>query len=294
MAKAWNDAAMNSANVLESFAPAPVAPGCFIQADDRTNLYYRDWGSGKPVLFVHSWGFNADLWQYQMIDLTGHGLRCIAFDRRGHGRSSDPGRGYTCDRLADDLAEVIEQLDLRDLALVGHSMGCAEIVRYLARHGADRISRLAWVAPSLPFRLKTHDNPDGVDKGVVDDLCARLTSDLPRWLAENARPFFTEETSYPMAEWGVNVILQSSLKALVDCVRVAFETDLRADLPNIALPTLIVHGDKDASAPLDQTGRKTAQMITGSRLIVYEGAPHGLMLTHMRRLNADLLDFLRS
>jgi pimeloyl-ACP methyl ester carboxylesterase len=270
------------------------ATSCFIPADDRTSLYYRDWGSGRPVLFVHSWGFNADLWQYQMIHLTGHGLRCIAFDRRGHGRSSDPGRGYTCDRLADDLAAVIEQLDLRDLTLVGHSMGCAEIVRYLARCGAGRVSSLVLAAPSLPFRLKTPDNPDGVERSMVDDLCARMTSDLPQWLAENARPFFTDETSYPMAEWGMNVIMQSSLKALVECVRVAFETDLRADLPQIAVPTLILHGDNDVSAPLEQTGKRTAQLIPGSRLIVYEGAPHGLMFTHRQRLNVDLLAFLKS
>jgi pimeloyl-ACP methyl ester carboxylesterase len=225
------------------------AASCFIPAGDRTSLYYPDWGSGRPVLFVHSWGFNADLWQYQMIHLTGHGLRCVAFDRRGHGRSSDPGRGYTCDRLADDLAAVIEQLDLRDVTLVGHSMGCAEIVRYLARRGAGRVSSLVVAAPSLAFRLKTPDNPDGAQRSMVDDLCARMTSDLPQWLAENARPFFTGETSYPMAEWGMNVIMQSSLKALVECVRVAFETDLRVDLPKIAVPTLIVHGDKDVCAP---------------------------------------------
>jgi pimeloyl-ACP methyl ester carboxylesterase len=129
---------------------------------------------------------------------------------------------------------------------------------------------------------------------MLDDLRARMTSDLPQWLAENARPFFTDETSYPMAEWGMNVILQSSLKALVDCVRVAFETDHRADLPKITMPTLIVHGDKDVSAPLEQTGKRTAQLIPGSRLIIYDGAPHGLMFTHRQRLNADLLAFLKS
>jgi len=173
-------------------------------------------------------------------------------------------------------------------------MGCAEIVRYLARRGAGRVSSLVLAAPSLPFRLKTPDNPDGVERSMVDDLCARMSSDLPQWLAENARPFFTDETSYPMAEWGMNVIMQSSLKALVEFVRVALDTDLRADLPKIAVPTLIVHGDKDASTPLEQTGKRTAQLIPGSRLIVYEGAPHGLMFTHRQRLNADLLAFLGS
>jgi non-heme chloroperoxidase len=267
----------------------------YIETDDRTSLFLRDWGSGAPVLFVHSWGVNVDLWQYQMVPMSGQNLRCMAFDRRGHGRSTEPGHGYTADRLADDLGAVIQQLDLRNLTLVGHSIGCAEIVRYLSRHSADRVARIALVSPTLPYISKTHDHPDGVlPPETAEQLRARMATDFPGWLAENARGFFAPETSQAMVDWGVRMIAQTPLKVALDCNRVFFETDFRADLAKIQTPTLIIHGDKDLSAPLELTGRKTAQMIPGSRLIVYEGAPHGLMFTHRERLNADLLAFVKS
>jgi pimeloyl-ACP methyl ester carboxylesterase len=233
------------------------------------------------------------MWQYQMIHLAGQGLRCVAYDSRGHGRSSDPGQGYDYDTLADDLAAVIEQLDLREVTLVGHSMGGGQVVRYLSRHGARRIARAALVAPSTPFILKTADNPDGVDKRVFDNLRAMWSKDFPRWLADNARPFFTTETSAEMVQWGVRMCLQASLKALLDCNRADTETDFRAELPKITVPTLIIQGDKDVSTPLELTGRKTARLIPGSQLKVYEGAPHGLMFTHMDRFNRDLLGFAK-
>jgi len=289
-------AAKNTKSTAASKADSPTTtPPSFIETDDRTNLFLRDWGTGKPVLFAGSWAVNVDLWQYQMIYLSEQGLHCIAYDRRGHGRSSDPGRGYVCDRLADDLAAVIEQLDLKGVTLVGHSLGCGEIVRYLSRHGSHRISRIVLAAPTLPYMLKTPDHSDGV---VAPDLAsrirARMANDFPGWLTENARPFFVAETSQALVDWGVRMMQQTSLKAALDCNRVVMETDYRAELPGIKVPTLIIHGDKDASAPLEQTGRKTAQLIPQSRLIVYEGAPHGLMFTHRERLNSDLLSFIRA
>jgi non-heme chloroperoxidase len=265
----------------------------FIVTRDGASLFYKDWGNGKPIVFVHSWALNSDMWQYQMIHLAGQGLRCVAYDSRGHGRSSDPGQGYDYDTLADDLATVIEQLNLREVTLVGHSMGGGEVVRYLSRHGAKRIARAALVSPSLPFLLKTADNPDGVDKSVFERLRATWSKDFPKWLADNARPFFTPETSPEMIQWGVRMCLQASLKALLDCNRADTETDFRAELPKIAVPTLIIHGDKDVSTPLELTGRKTARLIPGSQLNVYEGAPHGLMFTHMDRFNRDLLAFIK-
>lgn len=265
----------------------------FIVTRDRTSLFYKDWGKGKPVVFVHSWALNSDMWQYQMIHLAGQGLRCVAHDSRGHGRSSDPGHGYNYDTLADDLAAVIEQLNLREVTLVGHSMGGGEVVRYLSRHGARRIARAVLVAPSTPFILKTADNPDGVDKSVFEQLRATWSRDFPKWLADNARPFFTPETSPEMVQWGVRMCLQASLKALLDCNRADTETDFRAELPKITVPTLIIHGDADVSTPLELTGRKTARLIPGSQLKVYEGAPHGLMFTHMDRFNHDLLAFIK-
>ncbi|HZS08145.1 MAG TPA: alpha/beta hydrolase [Blastocatellia bacterium] len=279
------------AKTRDSTPQAPRTP--FIVTRDHTSLFYKDWGTGKPVVFVHSWALNSDMWQYQMIHLAGQGLRCIAYDSRGHGRSSDPGRGYDYDTLADDLAAVIEQLNLREVTLVGHSMGGGEIIRYLSRHGSGRIARTVLAAPSLPYILKSADNPEGVDRSVFERLRAAWSRDFPKWLADNARPFFVPETSPEMVQWGVRMCLQASLKALIDCNRADTETDFRAELPKITVPTLVIHGDADVSAPLELTGRKTARLIPGSQLKVYERAPHGLMFTHLDRFNRDLLAFIR-
>lgn len=268
--------------------------GPFIETRDGTKLFYKSWGTGKPVLFVHSWSVDSCLWQYQMADLSSRGFRCIAYDRRGHGRSSDPGHGYDYDTLADDLGEVIEQLDLHDVALVGHSIGCGEIVRYASRHGAGRISRAVLVAPALPFILKTADNADGVDNSCLEQMRAAWTKDFPKWLGENARPFFTAETSPEMVAWVVTMCLGASLKALIDINRETAKTDFRAELPRFTVPTLIVQGDSDASFRLDFTGQRTARLIPGSQLKVYAGAPHGLMFTHIDRLNSDLRAFLNT
>ena len=270
---------------------APVKrAGPFLEVDSRTSLYHKQWGEGVPALFLHSWGLHSDLWQYQMIHLAGHGVRCIAYDRRGHGRSSDPGDGYEIDTLADDLKAVIESLDLRGVTLIGHSFGCGEIVRYLSRHGSSRTARVVLISPTLPFMTKTPDNPDGVDRALWDGLRSRAMSDFPQVLAETVRP--TGETSLPTYEWVFRMFEQASLKALLDCNRVGQQTDYRSELPKISVPTIIIQGDKDLSAPLEWTGRKTAALIPRSRLVVYEGAPHGLMLTHVSRLNADLHSFI--
>ena len=282
-----------SARAGASATKAKISTTPFLETRDRVRLFYKTWGTGEPILFVHSWAVNADLWQYQMIHFADQGLRCIAYDQRGHGRSSDPGNGYDYDTLSDDLATIIEQLDLHGVTLVGHSLGCGVIARYLTRLGPRRITRVALVAPTLPFMLKTADNPHGVDKSALDQLRGAWCKDFPKWLADNARPFFTLETSQGMVQWGISMCHQASLKALIDCNRADTETDFRDELPRITVPTLIIHGDKDVSAPVDFTARRTAQLIRGSRLIVYEGAPHGLMLTHVDRLNADLLAFMK-
>lgn len=280
--------------VAEEPASAATPPFTtpYFQTDDGVRLFYRDWGTGKPILFVHSWAMNADLWQYQMIHLSSQGLRSIAYDRRGHGRSSDPGHGYTADRLADDLAELINGLGLYNLTLVGHSMGCGEIVRYLARHGSSRVDRIALIAPSLPFLLKTPDNPEGEESSALENLRAAVATDFPKWLSENARPFFVPETSQTTIDWGINMCLQSSLRAVLECNRVDAETDYRADLRQVTVPAVIIQGDRDVSTPLERTGVRTARLIPGCELTVYEGAPHGLMLTHVDRLNADLRSFI--
>ncbi len=273
--------------------PAKAAPASFIRTRDGVELFYRDMGTGRPVVFLTGWMLSSEMWDYQLVPLSEQGLRCIAYDRRGHGRSSDPGRGYDYDTLADDLASVLEALDLRDVTLVGHSMASGELVRYLSRHGDRRIARLVFLAPAAtPFLLKTADNPDGVDGAFFEQFrSAVLLRDTPGWLAANADPFFVAETSAAMKSWLMGLMLRCSLKASIDCHRAMTSTDFRSELTRIRVPSLVIHGDKDVSAPIHLTGQRTAQLIPGCRFKVYEGAPHGLMITHRDRLNADLLAF---
>jgi non-heme chloroperoxidase len=265
----------------------------FIETGDRTNLCYKDWGTGKPVVFIHGSPLNSSMWEYQITYLVSRGVRCVAYDRRGHGRSSHTWHGYDYDTLADDLAAVVDQLDLREVTLVGYSMGAGEVVRYLSRHGADRITRAVLLAATVPFILKTVDNPDGVEKSALDQVRAAQSKDFPKWLGDNLRPFFLPDTSPEMMHWVSTLCLQTSLKAVMDCNRAATETDFRREMSSITVPTLIIHGDADASAPIELTGRKSTRLIPGSQLRVYEGAPHGLFITHMDRLNKDLLAFVK-
>jgi non-heme chloroperoxidase len=265
--------------------------GSYVEARDGTELYWRSWGEGAPVLFVAAWGLPSDAWQYQMIRLADEGLRCVAFDRRGHGRSTDPGQGYDIDTLADDIASMIAALDLRDVTLVGHSLGCAEIVRYISRHGAAKVKRVVLVAPVTPFLTKTPDNPDGLDRTAAEAARIAFRHDFAGILDANARPFVMPDTPQATIAWIEAMMTRTSLKALVECNRAVNEVDFRKELPAIGVPVLIVQGDADMSAPLALTGRKTAALIPGSVLKVYEGAPHGLIFTHVDRLNGDLLSF---
>jgi non-heme chloroperoxidase len=265
-----------------------------VTTTDGVNLFYRDWGEGKPVVFMSGWALCSDMWAYQMAPLSQAGLRCVAYDRRGHGRSTDPGRGYDYDRLADDLATVLETLDLENVTLVAHSMACGELVRYLSRHRSRRVERALFLATAAtPFLLKTPDNPNGIDESVFEHGRSLILRDFPQWLDDNAAPYFLPETSPGMADWTKRLMLQTSLQAALECNRTMTTTDFRPELPGIRVPTLLIHGDNDASAPLDLTGRPTAQAIPGARLEVYPGAPHGLYITHMERLNRDLLAFVR-
>lgn len=281
----------------ETSGPRAAPP--YIAARDGTALYFKDWGTGRPVVFVHGWGLGADMWEYQMPALAAAGLRCVAYDKRGCGRSGQPWSGYDYDTMADDLAAVIEQRDLRDVTLVAHSMGAGDVVRYLARHGTRRVARAVLVAPTTPFLLQTPDNPEGVPRAMFDAVIAALEEDRPAYLAAAARAFFgTGKPDLPVSpdlvRWGIALALQGSPRAALDMFRASFETDFRADLRALDLPVLIVHGDVDQQVPVQISGRKSAALIPGSRLAVYEGAPHGLMFTHRERLNRDLLAFVRS
>ncbi|WP_276353864.1 alpha/beta fold hydrolase [Cohnella caldifontis] len=268
----------------------------YVEGVDSTRLFYKDWGSGQPVVFVSSVYLGTEMWEYQLPYLASRGMRCIAYDRRGHGRSDSPWDGYDYDTLADDLAALISHLDLRDVILVGHSMGGGEVVRYLTRYGSDRIAKIALISASAPFPMKTEDNPDGIELDLFLKGLEIMNQDRPKWLAENAAPFFAldvpeNNVSPEMVHWLVQVCLQCSPRAMDACNHTFFTTDLRQEMRRISVPALIIHGDRDVSAPFELCGIKSAQLVPNNRFIVYEDAAHGLFVTHADRLNADLLAF---
>lgn len=268
-----------------------------IETRDGVSLFYRDWGTGRPVVFAAPWAMDSDWWEYQMAFLTSQGLRCVAFDRRGHGRSHEPSRGYDFNTFADDLNAVIERLDLRQMTLVGQSMGCGEVVRYLSRHGATRVERIVLIGTITPFFLKTKDNPDGMDGAYFERVRHALRSDRPNAIAGYAPVFFgapKNAVSSEMMRWFTDMILRCSLRVMLDVQHAFSETDFRSDLRAVNVPTLIIHGEDDAGTPFEITGRKTAALISGSQFKLYEGAAHGLNVTHAERLNQDVLAFIRS
>jgi non-heme chloroperoxidase len=266
-------------------------PMTVVKTKDGVNLFSKDWGAGRTLVFVHSWAVTNEVWQYQHAHFIERGYRVVAFDRRGHGRSDQP-FDYRIDTLADDLAAVLEAHDVKDATLVGHSIGCNEIVRYMARHGSARVSRVALVAPTTPCLVKSAENPDGIDRAMFDAMRQQWRADFPKWLSENARAFFVAETSQALVDWGIAMMAQISLHTALACNSALLEGDFRPDCRAVKVPTLIVHGTADASAPLPLTGKRTAALIPHAQFKVYDGAPHGVMFTHMEKLNADLEAFI--
>jgi non-heme chloroperoxidase len=264
----------------------------FITAKDSTQLFWREWGQGPPILFLNSLGCSSQMWDYQIVAIAEQGFRCIGFDRRGHGRSDQPADGYDFDTFADDTATLIEELDLSGLAMISHSMAAGEIVRYLTRHGSSRISRAIFLAPMTPMLLQTKDNPNGIPRTNFEALWAQWKSDYPKWVEDAIAPFFVPETSRAMMRWVVNV-LQSPLPVNLACSRMMAEADFRDEMRKIAVPTLLVHGTRDRSAPIEATGIPSAKLIPDCRFLTYKDAPHGLMYTHMDQLHADILQFLQ-
>jgi non-heme chloroperoxidase len=264
---------------------------------DGTRLYYRDIGAGRPVLFVHGWAVGGDMWEYQTQFLVDHGFRCITYDQRGCGRSDDPGRGYDYNTLSDDLAALIDRLDLRQTMLVGHSMGCGVIIRYAARHGSSKIARTVLACTTTPFILKTPDNPDGFDIVAIESVVNSMKEDRADYVTRLADPFFGEglpecAVSEPMKRWAIDLAMTATINASVELQRTNLLTDQREDLASVDVPTLIIHGDSDPGCPLELTARRTADGIRNSRLIVYKNGPHGLVLTHRKQFNKDLLAFM--
>ena len=270
----------------------------FIETADHTSLFVTDWGSGPPAVFTHAWGLRSDEFNYQVPALTEAGLRCVLYDRRGHGRSDWPASGYDLDTLADDLAAVIGHFDLHEATLVAHSLGSKEAVRYLTRHGDARIARLVLIARTTPLLRRTADNPGGLDPALIDANYAAVAANVPKWCAdfEAAGPYFgtSPGASQGLVDWTTRMIVDTPLRVLLETLKLNTNVNMTEELRKVRVPTLIVHGDQDASAPLDLTGRKTAAIVDGAELIVYPGAGHGLYASDHQALNADLSEFIKN
>ena len=270
-----------------------------ITTKDGTVLYYKDWGSGPAVVFSHGYPLSSDAWEYQMMFLAQHGYRVVAHDRRGFGRSSQPGQGYDYDTFADDLAGLVEALDLKDATFVGHSMGGGEVARYVGRHGEQRVAKVALVAAVTPFLLKTETNPGGVPVEVFDEFRAAVKADRSQWNKDVTMPYYGYNRPGAKVSEGVREDywrqgMATGILAAYDAIAAFSETDFREDLKKITVPTLIVHGSDDQIVPIEISGNLTAKIVRHARIEVYEGGSHGLLITQKDRLNADLLAFLKS
>jgi non-heme chloroperoxidase len=270
-----------------------------ITVKDGTTIYYKDWGSGPVVTFSHGWPLNSDAWDGQLQFLAENGFRVIAHDRRGHGRSSQTWSGNDMNGYADDLAAVIETLDLKDVSLVGHSTGGGEVARYIGRHGTKRVAAAVLIAAVPPTMVKSAANPEGIPIEVFDGSRSALTKDRSQFYKDFAVPFYG--ANRPGAKVSQGMLdqfwlwsMQGGLKNIYDCVKAFSETDFTEDLKKFDVPTLIMHGEDDQIVPINDTAKKSAKLIKGANEIYYPGLPHGLTATHADRVNADLLKFLKS
>jgi non-heme chloroperoxidase len=266
---------------------------------DGTILRFTDWGHGPAVVFSHGWPLQGDAWEDQMLFLAHHGYRVIAHDRRGHGLSSKPWHGNHMNDYADDLAQLIEALALDGVTLVGHSTGGGEVARYIGRHGTDRVKRAVLVGAVTPQMLKTEANPTGVPMEVFDGIRAGVQADRGQFFMDLTTAFYGFNRPGAKDSQGLRDTfwlqgMQCSIRAAYECIQQFSETDFSDDLKKMSIPTLVIHGDDDQIVPIDATARRAAALLPQGRLVVYEGAPHGLPSTHKDRLNQDLLDFLRS
>ena len=266
-------------------------------ANNSVNIFYQEYGMGKPVLFIHGWPLNHEMWEYQLAELPKHNLRCIAYDRRGFGKSDRTWESYDYDTLAADLNELITQLNLTKVTLVGFSMGGGEIARYIGKYGTDKIEKVVLISSVTPYMLKTNDNSEGIEKEMFDEMVDKITADRPEFLKEFGNQFYgvnilNQPVSKAMLGWNQTQCLASSLNATVDCLHSFSETDFRNDLKKIDIPVLIIHGDADKTVPINVSGNKSAALLPHAKYIVYADAPHGLFITEKERLNADLLNFI--
>jgi len=270
-----------------------------VRVKDGTRIYYKDWGSGQPIVFAHGWPLNADAWDDQMFFFSERGYRTVAHDRRAHGRSTQSWNKQNLDTYADDLAAVLDELDIRDAVLVGHSTGGGEVTRYLARHGSDRVSKLVLISAIPPIMIKSPNNPGGLDIQVFDDIRNGLLRDRSQFYRELSAPFYGANRSGSQVSQGLRDAfwlwsMQVSLEAAYDCVKAFSETDQTEDLKKIDVPTLIIHGDDDQIVPIGGAAQLSVKLLKNATLKVYEGAPHGLTATHKDRLHGDMASFLQS
>ena len=271
-----------------------------IRIKDGTQIYYKDWGAGQPVVFCHGWPLNSDSWDAQMKFLCDNGYRCIAHDRRGHGRSDQPWNGNDMDTYADDLSELIEKLDLKNAVLVGFSAGGGEVARYIGRHETVRVAKAALISAVPPLMLKTAGNPDGLPIAVFDGIRLGSDADRSQFYKDLAGgPFFG--ANRPGAKVSQGMIdsfwlqgMQAGRQNTYECIKAFSETDFTEDLKKFDIPTLIIHGDDDQVVPIGAAALHSSKLIKNAVLKVYAGAPHGLAYTHKDRLNADLLAFLKT
>jgi non-heme chloroperoxidase len=269
-----------------------------IKTKDGTEIYYKDWGTGHPVTFSHGWPLSADAWDDQMFFLASRGFRCIAHDRRGHGRSSQPWNGNNLDTYADDLSALMEALDLKSAIMIGHSTGGGEVARYLGRHGTGRVAKAVLMSAIPPLMLKTPANPGGLPIEVFDSIRAGVAGDRSQYYRELSLPFYGANRPGSKVSQGVKDAfwmwsMQVGLRGAYECIKAFSETDLTEDLKKIDVPTLVLHGDDDQIVPIADSALLSSKLVKNAILKVYPGAPHGMMVTHKDQLNNDLLAFIQ-
>ncbi len=269
----------------------------YLELKDGNEIFFNDWGKGAPVVLIHGWPLNSDMWEHQASFLALNGYRVITYDRRGFGRSSQPFTGYDYDTFADDLAELMNALDLRDATLVGFSMGGGEVVRYLSRHGEARVAKAALLASVAPFMLKTDTNPEGTPESAFDGFKEHIRKDRFDFLNSFTQAFYGRSmihhtVSESVVNWTFALAIQGSQKATIDCVTAFSSTDFREEMKSLQTPFLVIHGTSDKTVKIEAAGQAAAKILPNANYIEYDGEPHGLFMTAPDRLNADLLSFL--